>query len=627
MPWNGSGTYSPPAASFPEVNGTVIDASRFNATINDLASGITNAVARDGQNAPTGNLPMGGFKHTGAADGAADGQYVVFGQTGDSGVVGDFGIGTTSPDSPLHVAAAGLATISHFDSTNANGGYSKWSTSGTDRGYVGTGANLIGGALVSDFGISSNTNLLFATGAGVERARFDVNGCLGVGVAPNASRMTVNGGALAAGGNGFSLAGTLTTGRLFAAASGQINALHTWFDASAQELSAGSTAGAISGVSVEGGGTSGGTTSANTVRLWTASLERVRIDASGNVGIGVAPTSKLDVYGNYASFRNGTYSAYLGYGTLAGGGASDVCLRSDTALIFATSGANERARIDNSGNLLVGTTASVWASAGRGLIEVNGTTDTILGMRIAGTRTGYIQTTATEVNLVAETAIPLRFATTAVERMRIDASGNVGIGVTPTSRLDVSGNFLTLRDGTYTGYLGQGTLCGGLASDFCLRSNTNLLFATGGGTEHFRIDSAGRISGTALHNNASSPSGATSQYIASGTYTPTITTVSNATGAATTCRWIRLGNVVKVGGTITFIAFTGSGTANVRISLPLASNFTSTSDASGAIHFSNSLSGGIQFIANTANDTMDLYWSAGSAVACTADFEFTYEVK
>lgn len=80
MPWNGSGTYSPPPASFPEVNGTVIDAGRYNPTITDAASGITNAIAKDGQNVPVANLPMGGFKHTGAADAAAAGQYAVYAQ-------------------------------------------------------------------------------------------------------------------------------------------------------------------------------------------------------------------------------------------------------------------------------------------------------------------------------------------------------------------------------------------------------------------------------------------------------------------------------------------------------------------------------------------------------------------
>lgn len=80
MSWNGSGTYTAPGASFPEVNGTTIDATRFNATITDMATGITNCLTKDGQNSPTTSLPMGGQKHTGAAVATATGQYLTWGQ-------------------------------------------------------------------------------------------------------------------------------------------------------------------------------------------------------------------------------------------------------------------------------------------------------------------------------------------------------------------------------------------------------------------------------------------------------------------------------------------------------------------------------------------------------------------
>lgn len=74
MPWDGVGNFDPPAASFPEVNGTVIDANRYNPTILDLATGIETALTKNGQNAATANLPMGGFKLTGlgAGTGAAE---------------------------------------------------------------------------------------------------------------------------------------------------------------------------------------------------------------------------------------------------------------------------------------------------------------------------------------------------------------------------------------------------------------------------------------------------------------------------------------------------------------------------------------------------------------------------
>lgn len=76
MPWDGSGGYAPPAASFPEVNGTVIDADRYNPTILDLAAGIEASLAKNGENAATANLAMGGFVLTGLGAGAAAGNSV-----------------------------------------------------------------------------------------------------------------------------------------------------------------------------------------------------------------------------------------------------------------------------------------------------------------------------------------------------------------------------------------------------------------------------------------------------------------------------------------------------------------------------------------------------------------------
>jgi len=89
-------------------------------------------------------------------------------------------------------------------------------------------------------------------------------------------------------------------------------------------------------------------------------------DASGNVGIGTSsPTSKLDVNGNI-TVRNGSGVA-LGYAQNNSGwfdfsGSSNtngVQLSTDSALPvrFVTNNA-ERARIDSSGNLLVGTTSA-----------------------------------------------------------------------------------------------------------------------------------------------------------------------------------------------------------------------------------------------------------------------------
>lgn len=71
MPFNGSGVYSPPAADFPAVAGTLIQSTKFNNVINDIGTALSDAVTRDGQSAATANLPMGGFRHTNISDGTS----------------------------------------------------------------------------------------------------------------------------------------------------------------------------------------------------------------------------------------------------------------------------------------------------------------------------------------------------------------------------------------------------------------------------------------------------------------------------------------------------------------------------------------------------------------------------
>ena len=65
MPFDGSGTYSPPSPPvFPAVTGTTVSAAYFNATINDLASALTITFCRDGQTTMAANLPMNNYRIT-----------------------------------------------------------------------------------------------------------------------------------------------------------------------------------------------------------------------------------------------------------------------------------------------------------------------------------------------------------------------------------------------------------------------------------------------------------------------------------------------------------------------------------------------------------------------------------
>jgi hypothetical protein len=68
---NGSGTYSLYVPGNPVITGTTISSTWANNTLNDIATALTNSIAKDGQTTPTANLPMGTFKLTGLGNGTA----------------------------------------------------------------------------------------------------------------------------------------------------------------------------------------------------------------------------------------------------------------------------------------------------------------------------------------------------------------------------------------------------------------------------------------------------------------------------------------------------------------------------------------------------------------------------
>jgi hypothetical protein len=80
MSRNGSGSYSPPGASFPAVAGTTILSASYNNVVNDIASALTQSIANDGQTTISANLPMSGFKFTGLAVGASAADSVLYDQ-------------------------------------------------------------------------------------------------------------------------------------------------------------------------------------------------------------------------------------------------------------------------------------------------------------------------------------------------------------------------------------------------------------------------------------------------------------------------------------------------------------------------------------------------------------------
>lgn len=86
MPFNGTGGFTVYTPGNPAVPGTAISSAAFNATMNDVATGLANTLTRDGQSPATANIPMGGFKLTGLAAATGVGQAISFDQlTASSG--------------------------------------------------------------------------------------------------------------------------------------------------------------------------------------------------------------------------------------------------------------------------------------------------------------------------------------------------------------------------------------------------------------------------------------------------------------------------------------------------------------------------------------------------------------
>ncbi len=143
------------------------------------------------------------------------------------------------------------------------------------------------------------------------------------------------------------------------------------------------------------------------------------------------------------------------------------------------------------------------------------------------------------------------------------------------------------------------------------------------------LQSDGRLSGTALHNNAGAVTGTTNQYIASGTYTPTLTNTTNiAASTARQCQWIRVGNVVTVSGAVDIDPTTANIATTLGMSLPIASTTGAISNLGGVATGNNATPISLFGIyADTVNNRAKFETSViGDVANRTYEFTFTYLV-
>jgi hypothetical protein len=116
---------------------------------------------------------------------------------------------------------------------------------------------------------------------------------------------------------------------------------------------------------------------------------------------------------------------------------SSLSSASATALTLQSAGTTA-VTVDTSQNVGVGTTSPAFTNTNRHVLVTDGTTDSIVGVMAGGVAQAYLQGTSSVTNLFTANTNPLALGTANVERMRIDSSGNVGIGTSsPNSTLTV----------------------------------------------------------------------------------------------------------------------------------------------------------------------------------------------
>ena len=212
------------------------------------------------------------------------------------------------------------------------------------------------------------------------------------------------------------------------------------------------------------------------------------IDSSGNVGIGTSsPVTPLQIKtqtnGN-AAFQNSTsVTGGVKINAFNDAANASVPFEIDGSSLQFNIASVEKMRIDSSGNVGIGTSSPVSKlDLASGNITISNSTNAPYINFVENTTRSQSLSRIT-MDQVSGTAGQLLFSTTTggtlSERMRIDSSGNVGIGGSPDSLLHVAGaaNLRIAYGGTSANYMD---------------ADTNI-FRSGNGIERLRIDSSGRM--------------------------------------------------------------------------------------------------------------------------------------
>ena len=379
---------------------------------------------------------------------------------------GSVGIGTSSPTGPLHVAGSDSTVPVKIDNTGTGGNtWRIWSTND---------AASDGGGKLGFYNEDTATRAM----------TLDSSGNVGIGTSTVESTLHLQ--AASAGGRGATLTldnnGSSTVG----------NEVQITFLTDAGASVAGTANARIKAINTNAGNGA----AAITFTTWNGSFEgeRMRIDASGRVGIGTAPSTNWS--GNYvlqigtkASFSSSsgfsgfatnvvaTSSGWATKYTSAGAGSAYLQATSDGSHRFytapvgtagATAPLSESMRIDSSGRVGIGTDSPATdlhvknaADCTLLLQSGDGNVASVLFGDASDTSRGQIKYLSSDEMTFAVNNLS--------EAMRIDASGNLLVGKTSTSTSVVGsamynyGTIAATRDGSHALDLGRNSSDGAIA--------------------------------------------------------------------------------------------------------------------------------------------------------------------
>jgi hypothetical protein len=430
MSFNGSGTFLINTAGQPVVAGTVISSTAFNALTADLATGLSTVITKDGQTTVTANIPMSTYKFTGLGVGSAAGDSANLSQV--QSTVTKLLTSVSGTDT---ITAVGAPVVAAY----AAGQMFYFVATGDNTGAVTLNIDSLGAKAVTRDGSVALAAGDIKSGEVVvvvyDGTRFQVVSQLnsaGDARFANvsiASSLYVGGVSTFVGNAGFSANVSITSAL-------NVGGVATFSAGTAAAPSITTTGDTNTGIFFP---------AADTIAFTEGGVEAARFDSSGNLGIGTSsPQAKLvasnggangfelDPANGFISAFNRSTSAWTKITTRA------------SSYTFNLSNTNDAVNIDASGNLLVGTTSPLYSTAGRGLLEVNGSSSALCALKINNAAGGYLFHSGTDLLLVNTVSGALRFDTNNTERARIDSAGRVLVNNTT-----LDAGYISVRQGTY----------------------------------------------------------------------------------------------------------------------------------------------------------------------------------